>query len=427
MFQTYSLVPVLSAIENVEFILRLLGLPGGRARRPAPARCCARSASKGWRTAGPSRLSGGQQQRVAVARALAPKPAIVLADEPTANLDSNNAEELIGLMARLNAASGITFLIATHDARVIAHSRRRIEMTDGKITADERRGAELRPERSRAAAGLALRPRRSSAARRWRRPIDDVHGRVELQDAEQFTGADSVQAQLGAADRQRRRWAICGSPGSPPGATGASQLHYVLAAEDGPTSRLARAEAGLMPQPPATLFNLTDTFVNHGARIASQRIDRLAVTYTTPDLVVRVGRQALTWGSGLVFRPMDLFDPVRARPPPTPNTSPASTCSTSQWLFADGSDLQFIVVPRPDRGRRPADRRRQLGRAALPHHRARPPDDLAARPRPRRLGRRRSASTARSAARPGTSRSCRPCSKRTAPCASPASPISATR
>ena len=75
---------------------------------------------------------------MAVARALAPKPAIVLADEPTANLDSKNAEELIALMAQLNAASGVTFLIATHDARVIAHSRRRIEMTDGRITADER-------------------------------------------------------------------------------------------------------------------------------------------------------------------------------------------------------------------------------------------------------------------------------------------------
>ena len=73
-----------------------------------------------------------------MARALAPKPAIVLADEPTANLDSQNAEELIALMSALNEKSGITFLIATHDARVIAHSRRKIEMIDGKITADER-------------------------------------------------------------------------------------------------------------------------------------------------------------------------------------------------------------------------------------------------------------------------------------------------
>jgi putative ABC transport system ATP-binding protein len=141
-FQTYSLVPVLSAIENVEFILRLLGRPA--AERQARAREVLREVGlEGLEDRRPSRLSGGQQQRVAVARALAPKPAIVLADEPSANLDSSNAEELIALMARLNAASGITFLIATHDARVIAHSRRRIEMTDGKITADERRGAEI--------------------------------------------------------------------------------------------------------------------------------------------------------------------------------------------------------------------------------------------------------------------------------------------
>ena len=141
-FQTYSLIPVLSALENVEFILRLLGL--GAAERSARAREVLREVGlAGLEDRRPARLSGGQQQRVAVARALAPKPAIVLADEPTANLDSKNAEELIALMARLNAASGITFLIATHDARVIAHSRRMIEMTDGQITADARRSAEI--------------------------------------------------------------------------------------------------------------------------------------------------------------------------------------------------------------------------------------------------------------------------------------------
>jgi len=141
-FQGYSLIPVLSAIENVEFILQLLNVP--RRDREARAREVMREVGlEGLETRRPSRLSGGQQQRVAVARALAPKPSIVLADEPTANLDSKNAEELIALMGRLNAASGITFLIATHDARVIAHSRRQIEMTDGKITSDERRDAQF--------------------------------------------------------------------------------------------------------------------------------------------------------------------------------------------------------------------------------------------------------------------------------------------
>jgi putative ABC transport system ATP-binding protein len=136
-FQTYSLVPVLSAQENVEFILELLGRPG-RERAALAKEALGEVGLSGLEDRRPARLSGGQQQRVAVARALAPKPAIVLADEPTANLDSKNAEELIALMADLNAKSGITFLIATHDARVIAHARRRIEMVDGRITSDER-------------------------------------------------------------------------------------------------------------------------------------------------------------------------------------------------------------------------------------------------------------------------------------------------
>ena len=134
-FQTYSLIPVLSAAENVEFILRLQGAP--RAEREARAReVLAQVGLEGLEDRRPARLSGGQQQRVAVARALATRPAVVLADEPTANLDSQNAEALIALMAQLNGESGITFLIATHDPRVIAHSRRRIEVSDGRITAD---------------------------------------------------------------------------------------------------------------------------------------------------------------------------------------------------------------------------------------------------------------------------------------------------
>jgi putative ABC transport system ATP-binding protein len=141
-FQTYSLVPVLSAIENVEFILRLLDVPS-RERELRAREVLREVGLDGLEDRRPSKLSGGQQQRVAVARALGPKPAIVLADEPTANLDSKNAEELIALMAALNAASGITFLIATHDPRVIAHTRRHIEMTDGRITADERRSSSI--------------------------------------------------------------------------------------------------------------------------------------------------------------------------------------------------------------------------------------------------------------------------------------------
>jgi putative ABC transport system ATP-binding protein len=136
-FQTYSLVPVLTAIENVEFVLRLLGQPE-RERTERAREVLRQVGLEGVEDRRPSRLSGGQQQRVAVARALAPRPAIVLADEPTANLDSKNAEELIALMAQLNSSFGITFLIATHDARVIAHTRRHLEMVDGLITVDGR-------------------------------------------------------------------------------------------------------------------------------------------------------------------------------------------------------------------------------------------------------------------------------------------------
>lgn len=143
-FQAFNLIPVLSAEENVEFILQLQGIEAGERRERARA-ALAEVGLGGLEDRRPAYLSGGQQQRVAVARALVARPAIVLADEPTANLDSKTAEELVGLMARLNEASGVTFLIGTHDARVIAHSKRHLEITDGRITADERK------QRSRAA------------------------------------------------------------------------------------------------------------------------------------------------------------------------------------------------------------------------------------------------------------------------------------
>lgn len=139
-FQSLNLVPVLSATENVEFILELLHVS------PREARARALEVLKEVGLAGledrrPARLSGGQQQRVAVARALGPKPAIVLADEPTGSLDSKSADDLITLMAKLNETSGVTFLIATHDPRVMSRARRNIVMTDGRITADEKRAA----------------------------------------------------------------------------------------------------------------------------------------------------------------------------------------------------------------------------------------------------------------------------------------------
>ena len=136
-FQAYNLIPVLSARENIELILQLRGI-GPDARREQALKALADVGLSGMEDRRPSNLSGGQQQRVAVARALIGHPSIVLADEPTANLDSHTAEDLIALMADLNARSGVTFLIGTHDARVIAHARRRIEMVDGAVSSDTR-------------------------------------------------------------------------------------------------------------------------------------------------------------------------------------------------------------------------------------------------------------------------------------------------
>lgn len=137
-FQAYNLIPVLSAAENVEFILQLLGAPP-KERRARATEMLEEVALAGLDNRRPAQLSGGQQQRVAVARALASRPAIVLADEPTANLDSKTAEDLISLMSRLNESSGVTFLMATHDQRVIERTRRHIVITDGRIASDERR------------------------------------------------------------------------------------------------------------------------------------------------------------------------------------------------------------------------------------------------------------------------------------------------
>lgn len=139
-FQAYNLIPVLSAAENVEFILQLQGVDA-KTRRARSTALLNQVGLQGLENRKPGQLSGGQQQRVAVARALASHPAIVLADEPTANLDSKNSNELLGMMSRLNEESGVTFIVATHDPRVIAHTRRHIVLTDGRIETDEAKAA----------------------------------------------------------------------------------------------------------------------------------------------------------------------------------------------------------------------------------------------------------------------------------------------
>ncbi len=134
-FQAYNLVPVLTAGENVEFVLELQGI--GLERRARAREVLAQLGLAELADRRPGELSGGQQQRVAVARAVASLPRLVLADEPTANLDGENAEILLNMMRGLNEQRGITFLFSTHDPRVVAHARRVLTLVDGRITGDE--------------------------------------------------------------------------------------------------------------------------------------------------------------------------------------------------------------------------------------------------------------------------------------------------
>lgn len=135
-FQAYNLVPVLTARENVGFVMQLQGVP--REERETRVRVLLEEVGLADKAESkPGKLSGGQQQRVAVARALASKPRIVLADEPTANLDSVSAANLLDIMARLNREEKITFLFSTHDQRVIEKARRVITLVDGRVVSDE--------------------------------------------------------------------------------------------------------------------------------------------------------------------------------------------------------------------------------------------------------------------------------------------------
>jgi putative ABC transport system ATP-binding protein len=137
-FQAYNLVPVLTAKENVEFIMQMQGISA--AKRTQRTIDLLTQVGLGDRIdSRPAKLSGGQQQRVAVARALASKPKFVLADEPTANLDSKSTENLLDIMEKLNKEENITFIFSTHDQRVVKKARRVITIEDGKVLSDERK------------------------------------------------------------------------------------------------------------------------------------------------------------------------------------------------------------------------------------------------------------------------------------------------
>jgi len=134
-FQAYNLIPVLTAAENIEFVMELQGVP--TAERRARAEALLKDVElEGLGDKRPLEMSGGQQQRVAVARAIASQPRVVLADEPTANLDSGTAGRLLELMERMNGERGVTFLFSTHDPLVISRARRNVQLHDGRVLSD---------------------------------------------------------------------------------------------------------------------------------------------------------------------------------------------------------------------------------------------------------------------------------------------------
>jgi len=137
-FQAYNLIPVLTARENVEFVMQIQGVPAEERQRKSKA-ILAEVGLEGLEERRPARMSGGQQQRVAVARAIVSEPAMVLADEPTANLDSHTAEQLMELFISLNRKHKTTFIIATHDQRVVTYAHRIIKMLDGQVAEDIRK------------------------------------------------------------------------------------------------------------------------------------------------------------------------------------------------------------------------------------------------------------------------------------------------
>ena len=138
-FQSYNLIPVLTAYENVEFAIRLINKHDDRELRERVMKILAAVGLEGLEDRKPNELSGGQKQRVAIARALVKEPKLVLADEPSANLDSKTSEEVLQVMVKMNQELGTTFIFSTHDPRVMDYAYRLIEIRDGLVSKDQRR------------------------------------------------------------------------------------------------------------------------------------------------------------------------------------------------------------------------------------------------------------------------------------------------
>jgi len=139
-FQAYNLIPVLTAYENVEFAIRLINHTTELQIKERVLKILEEVGLKGLENRRPNELSGGEKQRVAIARALVKEPKLILADEPTANLDSKTAADVIDIMRKMNKELKTTFIFSTHDPAVMKHANRLINLKDGIISADERRG-----------------------------------------------------------------------------------------------------------------------------------------------------------------------------------------------------------------------------------------------------------------------------------------------
>jgi putative ABC transport system ATP-binding protein len=139
-FQAYNLIPVLSALENVEYVMLLQGVPASERRQRAMS-ILDDVGLEGTYSRRPAELSGGQQQRVAVARAIVSNPAVVLADEPTANLDSKTGRGLLEMMKAMNQQKGVTFIFSTHDRMVMDYARRLVQIRDGRVADDRKTGS----------------------------------------------------------------------------------------------------------------------------------------------------------------------------------------------------------------------------------------------------------------------------------------------
>ena len=138
-FQSYNLIPVLDVVENIEYVMLLQRVASAERRRRVEE-MLAEVGLEGMADRRPDQLSGGQQQRVAIARAMVSRPDLILADEPTANLDSATGGELLDMMRRLNETRGMTFVFSTHDPMIMERSRRLVTLVDGRIDSDEVRG-----------------------------------------------------------------------------------------------------------------------------------------------------------------------------------------------------------------------------------------------------------------------------------------------